>query len=449
MQNKKPWTALTLPATILMLALLLAAPAPATEGPGGLSMQQAVDTALRQSPELAESKGRVDELRAARDEIHAQFRPDVYLEASYTYFSNPPETTIDVNLPVPGFTPPKLQMGYQDNYLLSLKASQIIYSGALYYGFKAVDKQVQAGELQDRAARIAVARMTAEAYLNALLAKESLAAREQALADAEDHLDQARKRYELGAGPEMDVIRAQMEADTIRQQVEDSRRILDSARTMLGRAMGEDIDGMALTDQLETPIVKTAEAEALARAEKDRPDLAALSVSRDAALAQGRARKGTLEPTAQANAAYNYQKPYYQINDWDDNLALSIGVRVPLYDGGEAKAGVARAQAQARTIASTTARTRADLQAEIHNNVAAIDEASRNIELARQNVERAQRLVGIVRQSYQIGAVTGLQVIDAQLAAANARLAQLKVYYDYRVARVRLAAAMGDLEGIR
>lgn len=433
---------------LALLVALLAAGLAQAEAPEGLSLPQAVDTALKKGPEAAESRSRVEELRHQRDEVYAQFRPDVYLDAAYTYISNPPSTTIDIALPIPGFEPPTIKFGYQDNYLIALKASQIIYSGALYYGYQAVEKQVKAGELQDRAARLAVARMTAEAYLNARLAQEALAAREQTLADAEDHADQARKRYAIGAAPDMDVVRAEMEASTARQAVADSRRLLDLARTMLGRAMGEDLGDRALTDPLEVTMAHVDEAEARARAEHDRADLAALAAGRESALAQVKARKGALQPSAQANLTYSYQKPYYQTNDWEDNLTASVGVHVPIYDGGEAKAGMDRAQAQADTIAKTAARTRADLQADVHNNIEAIDEAMANVELARQNLARAERLTGIVRQSYQIGAVTGLQVIDAQLAVTNARLALLKSYYDYRVAKVRLAAAMGDLDGI-
>ena len=107
-----------------------------------------------------------------------------------------------------------------------------------------------------------------------------------------------------------------------------------------------------------------------------------------------------------------------------------------------------KARAEAETTSYTIARTRADIVVDVHNAVAAMDEAASRVNLTTYNVERAETLVKIANDSYLVGGATSLEVIDARLMATRARLAHLKACYDYRVARVRLAAAQGDIEGM-
>ena len=76
-------------------------------------------------------------------------------------------------------------------------------------------------------------------------------------------------------------------------------------------------------------------------------------------------------------------------------------------------------------------------------------EAAVRVGTTRDNVERANNMVQIAEESYTAGAITSLEVIDAQLALTNARVLHLMALYDYNIAQAGLAAATGDLEAIR
>jgi len=421
-----------------------------------MSLPDAINYALAHNPDLSVAEGQIDEAKQAEGEVFANYLPHLALEGGYTYISNVPEMNISFSNTVAtplGVMPINInrtiEMGQHDNYKAQLTATQTLFaSGQVYYADQAMEHQVRIKEFQTDAARLKVAQMTAEAYLGVLISQSVYQAQKEALNSAQTHLQQVQNRYDAGAASRFELLRAQVQVDNIAPQVTEAEKMIDQARTGLARAMGYSGALPALTDTLDTSATAVNVNQALDAAQKARPEFAALAAGREAYENQALSRRGGMLPTVVLNGTWGYQKPYYQSFDWEQNWTVGVGIRIPIFDGLQAYRGMTGAWAKAETVARSTDQTRADVRSQVTSATLDLQEAAVRIKSTQANVERAKEAVTIAENSYIAGAATNLEVIDAQLAATNARIANLKALYDYRVARVRLNAATGDREAI-
>lgn len=420
------------------------------------TLADAVRYSLGHSPDLAVAASRIEEKIEARAEVFSSFLPDLSFEGGYTYIDNVPRIAIDFPVDPPGDLLPPFQInrealiGANDNYKAKLVLNQLLFaSGKVYYAHRAAASQVDSERARLDAARLQVARSAAEAYNAALIAQQAVEVQRESLGAARAHLAQVERRYEAGAATRLELLRAQVEVSNREPRVAETEKMLDLALVRLRRAAGlPEGTPISLADSIEAALEDANEAEALERARRMRPELAALGHLQRAAEDQALAQRGAMLPSVLLTGTFGYEKPYFAIDDWERNWTVGVGVRIPLFDGLEAYHGMQKAHAAAQTARESASQALADIQVEVRSALLELRETSLRIASTRSNMERARDILAIAVDSYRAGASTSLEVIDTQLAATTARLDHLKALYDYRVARVRLAAATGDLQAI-
>lgn len=420
------------------------------------TLSDAVVYSLEHSPDLAVAASRIKETEEARAEVFSNFLPDLSFEGGYTYIDNVPRIAIDFPVDPPGDLIPPFQInrqaliGANDNYKAKFVLNQLVFaSGKVYYAHRAASNQIDSERARLEALRLQVARAAAEAYNAALIAQEAVEVQRQSLEAARAHLTQVKRKYEAGAATRLELLRAEVEVSNREPRIAEAEKRLDLALARLRRAAGlPEGTPVSLTDPIESAPENLNEAEALERAIHMRPELTALARLQRAAEDQALAQRGAMLPSVLFTGTFGYEKPYFAIDEWERNWTVGVGVRVPLFDGLEAYYGMKKARAAAATARESASQATADIQVEVRSALLELREATLRIPSTLSNMDRARDILAIAEESYRAGASTSLEVIDAQLAATTARLDHLKALYDYRVARVRLAAATGDLEAI-
>ena len=150
---------------------------------------------------------------------------------------------------------------------------------------RAAALDVQRLEREAESRRAEIARDALVAYHEAAAAENQIAANEEIAKLAAMTADAAKARYEVGAAPQIDIIRAKLEASNVRHQVLMQRGVRDTAlarlRALLHLAPSESIPSFALHHAMEnhehaaelalsasTPAIAALESE-VARAEED------------------------------------------------------------------------------------------------------------------------------------------------------------------------------------
>jgi cobalt-zinc-cadmium efflux system outer membrane protein len=237
-----------------------------------------------------------------------------------------------------------------------------------------------------------------------------------------------------------DVVEADMELDLARQKL----------AALLGFSSPSEL-GMGLLLQSDTR--PTFDAKALiAQAMERRPDLRAARAARVQAEAALGAAERESYPDISLGAGYTHSD-FTVSGDNPNTLALSLSMPLPLFDRNQANVG--RARLDIRRADNDIERLRIQIG---HEVVEAVRKAQRsqtlldvfegtpadNRERSSGMVAKAETALHVAEKSYQAGAISLLEFLEAQRTYLDSKAQYLRVLYDFRQAAVDVTYAAGE-----
>ncbi|MBZ0272496.1 TolC family protein [bacterium] len=440
---------------VFILAAAFALALPANAFAQSFTLDDAIAHALENNKRLAAAREEIEAAEARLSGAWAPIYPRVDIEAGYTHISDVP--TIDIEgldlsalsaFPgapeIPPFEEHK-KMGDEDNYRAEVKARQLLFgSGQALAGMRAAKAATRAAREQVAADENEIARDVALAFYNVLLAREVLVARQEALSTSEAHLADVRTRLSFGAATRLELLQSELDASNRRPEVREAQNALAIATTGFKSLIGYDLDApIAIDGDLGDLAPVPAYPEAFATATSHRPELAALSAGIDARDHEAWARTAGMLPKVVALGSYGYQKPWYFEEDWKTVWTVGVGVTIPVFDGFAAWSGRKEALAGMRKLEKERAAAREGIDLQVRRALLDLSEIEPRVRETAENLARAKEIHEIAAASYKLGAITNLELLDAQLAVTAAATARAKALFDYQTARVRLISASG------
>src|SRR3990172_2784465 len=230
-----------------------------------------------------------------------------------------------------------------------------------------------------------------------------------------------------GGGAGRGVVRAQTAAQNAQAEL----------NAMLNLPLATSLDP---TDTLEPrPVPGTLEA-AVARATRDRPELAELRARMDAARAAIDLAASGARPNMVLGA-------YYDVGGSPSNLSgtwsVMLAVTLSLSDGGITRERIREAELRLEQLKVLEAQTKQRIELEVRQAWLALDQAAAEVTAATSGVEQGREAARIAGVRYQAGVGTSLELLSAQAAFAQAELALASARFNRNVGRVRLILAAG------
>ncbi len=444
-----------LPRFAFAIALALGAASPAFAQ--SFTLDQAIEHALASNKDLIAAREQPVAAHEAVTQARASVLPHVTLGAGYTRLSEVPVIeskkpniempTTPLSLPTVTFEKVETKMGDEDNYQAQAKATQVLFtSGGALAGIRAAKAGERAAVEAVRAREEDIARQVAEAFWAVIFAQDVLAAQRESLRVAEAHLADVQTRATHGAASRFEVLRSEVEVANLRPEVKKSENQVLIAKTGLKSLIGLDLDAPIDAVGTLTPDVPTlGYVEARDEAMRERHELAALAAGVEANERKAWASTAIALPKVFATGSYTYQKPWYFENDWKDWWSLGVGVEIPVFDGLQALGARRQALSDARRmdLEANAAREKIDLA--IRKSMLDLTETGPRVAETAENVRRAEETYAMAENAYRQGAMTNLEVLDAQLALTGARTRHIQALYDHQIAKTRLLAAAGRL----
>jgi outer membrane protein TolC len=130
----------------------------------------------------------------------------------------------------------------------------------------------------------------------------------------------------------------------------------------------------------------------------------------------------------------------------DPKWAVGVGVQIPLFDGGKRIFDSAAARHQVKSVEAMRAQAEKDLATLVDVRLQELQKAQERFKALESTVELAKENERVRTKAFEAGMSTSLEVTDAQLMLAKARLGRLAAAYDYDVALARLLEASGQSE---
>jgi outer membrane protein TolC len=414
-----------------------------------LSRMEAVAMAVRQNSAIL--KGQADMRASYGVEIQLRAIALPHLAASGGY--NAQQPSLIENFPLPAPLSSYIQFPYE-NWNAEIKVQQSIYEGGrLTSAFRAAKLTRQQALLNYQTTLADTLLSVRVAYDDVLLAAQQIAVHQASVDLLTRELDDTQRRFAAGTVPQFDVLRAQVELANERprliQASNDYRIAKNNLVNYLGvnlpKTIWEDIP-LQLSDTLEArPYVIDLPA-ALARAERQRPELASLRKSLALRREDLVNAKAAYKPSAQIFGGYQWMSPPY-ISDLSADLSGWVaGAQVSwnIFDGQLTRGKVMEAKARCERAQLDVDESRRQIQLEARTDYSSFVEAREVLESQKMVQEQAQEALRLAEARLAAGSGTQLDVLSAQTALTQARTTQVQALHDYSVARARLQRALGE-----
>lgn len=219
----------------------------------------------------------------------------------------------------------------------------------------------------------------------------------------------------------------------------------DASRARLSAAIGEP--KTERFDLVDEPLPATFEADAesaVAKAQAQRPDLAALRASRDAARRFARAEGALTHPTISLlGVAGGLPAADPRLNS--TYSAAGVNVSIPILNGklysARAKEAELRAQAMDRDLEDLSLR----ISEQVRIAWLEANTAFRKLDVTARLVTQAEQSLRLAQTRYDNGLGSIVELNQAQLAQVSAEIAAASAKYEYLIRRAALTFVTGGI----
>lgn len=433
------------------MALLVLAVADISYAAEQITLEQAVETAIRNNPVLKAADSQVEAADAGVLRSASGFLPKVTLSETWGKTDNPLMvfgTKLNQEIVTQSdFNPAAINNPEAiANYNTRLSVIQPVFNGGKEYIGRAQAKLAKEASIQDRErTRQETVYNVIKAYYGLLLAKAHKDVAAQSLETSSANLKLADARYRAGAVLQSDLLRAKVQYAEVKEMLTRSQNSVRLAAAGLNFAMGVpqgaeyEVAGTLTVQKLPVDL-NIVLADAAAR----RPDLAAMDLNRKNAEKSVTQARTDYLPSLNLMGQMDWNSENFAGSDAKSWTVMAV-LQWNLFDGLATQSKVKEAVATSSRIKSLEEQTRsaAELQARqaYFNVTASLD----RIEATTSSVQEAEEGLRIVQKRYESGMTTLVDVLGAENALIRARTNALQALYDNNLAQAELKLATGTL----
>ncbi|AKT40171.1 TolC family protein [Chondromyces crocatus] len=462
--------------------------------PGGTTPEQVAQAAVRVRPSLRVKQAELQQASAKVDQALVSYFPKITLGASFSYQNpvvnslgtgptnvatvvaqgggtNAPQGPITVGpcdgdpstnclqvggtpaqvlaVPAQSFEFPVITNTYQLTAGISVPISDYILR--LAQGYSAAAHSVNSKKLEVQAEELTIAADAKIAFFNWVRAKGNQVVAKEAVAQAQAHLEDAKRAYEVGRLSRVDVLRLEAQVASADQVVAETSAMLSVAEEQIRIAVNAPadrrfeigIDVMAASTEPPSDSLQTLQQEAL----RKRLEIRALDETIYSLKDVESVTRAGYMPRIDATANVLYANPNPRVfpmtqdfrATWDAGVRLTWTVNDTFSNIGamaEARGRTAQIQAQKTVL-------RDGLRLEVASAYNDVLNASSRINSAERQLAAAEETMRVRAELFRAGRATSVEVVDAETELTRARLAQLDGRIGILVARTRLEHAVG------
>jgi outer membrane protein TolC len=343
----------------------------------------------------------------------------------------------------PGFPLVVGPFGYFD---ARLAFSQSLVDFSLLASERSSRQNAAAVKLSYQDMREAVVLVVGATYLQTIAAAARVDTSDAQVQSAQALYNQAVDMRNVGISAGIDVLRAQVELQSRRQQLISARNDLAKQKLALARAVGLPLgQEYMLTEKIpyQAPEAITVE-EMLDQALKSRADFQAALAQVRAAEQSVRAAVSEHLPSISIYADYGAIGP--TPSDLRGTFTTYAALRIPIFTGNRAHGDAQIAESELNRSRQQLENLRAQVEQDVRDGILDLQAAADQVSVAMSNVDLAGRTLTQARDRFASGATDNIEVVQAQETVASANESYISSLYAYNLARVELARATGSAE---
>ncbi len=382
---------------------------PAEAPPVSYDLNSAISAVLQKSPTMEGVLSRIRQAQYQVDEAYTLVNPTVTFSTQYT--------RVEPAVSVPGIG----VISPADNYQFGLTIRQAIYTfGRLKWTALAAKLQQRAVEEEYRTEVNRLVQLTAQRYIEALLAQDAVAIAEDNLEAQQANLRTSQLLFEQGVAAQFDVLSNSAAVARAQQQLIESRTAETNAKARMLSLLDEPLDRALRLEALELHApAEIGLADAKSRALESRPDLRSARWAVEQAKARVEVAETSNNPTLELqNSTINRNGAGF--NPGTQNTTALV-LSVPLYDGGVSHVQAEQAKEAVLQLSKNLEQNERDVTLQVEQVFNQLQDRWLAISVAEENVRQADEALRVAILRYQNGISTNTELLDSQASRSQAR----------------------------
>lgn len=434
--------------TMLFRGLMVAAALALAPAAQAVTLEQAVQAALDNSPTLQAATAKIDAAQAMLRQAKSYYYPSVGLAANYSVSDNPIQTFMmelnqrQMNMMAPDFDPNDPED--TDNLRGSITAQWRLFDVQRAAGNAMARLGSQASAEAFAAARNQLVHDVTRGFYGVLQAQAFAAVQEQAVQSIEESLRVARERFEAGGAVKTDVLNLETQLAQANEDLIKARNGAQLALAALNAGIGDDL---VTADNIEAPDRRALNAPPPVctnpTAFEQRPEMRAATLLRQIKEQDVRKAKGGYTPTLSAFGSFDADSG--NARDFENSYVAGVMAEINIFDGARTRAAVQAAQAELAAAQADEAKARLNLRLDLQQAFLGSQEAWERLEVTRKSLETAEEARRIVQEQYQQGAADIAILLQTQVGVTAMQTRYAAAQYDYLTALSNLKRAKGML----
>lgn len=417
--------------------------------PSQYSLEQAIETALANNPELGMMQARIEQANAQLGESLASFYPQIKASLSYQHSDNPAQAFAMIiaqrRLSFVGndFNHP----GGVDNYRPQVTATYALFRGGQdYYRKQAAELGIETSELEKAATRNQLVNNVTAAYYGELAAMEAHEISQRSITAVQSELDQSRIRFDAGTVLKSDVLSLEVQLAEARDTEIQAANAIELAQSMLKTLLGLPTNApfaINSTQQAALPANPAAFDELLNQALSNHPELQAAEKRVAMAERQLDVAQAAHLPRADAFVSYGSDSKDLAFSSNRDNVTAGVMVEVDVFSGFATQERIKKAEHELTAAQEAARQTRLRIEHQLKSAQVKLQDALSRAEVSAVAVKAAEEALRLVNEQRQAGVVTVTRYIEAEVARDKAHTRQITARFDALRAEAELKQATG------
>ena len=419
-----------------------------------LSLDECIRIALNENPTIKVKEMEITRVDYSRKEVIGQLLPTINLAGQYT--RNLSLQTMYMDTPNGTMA---IKMGSDNTHAGGLQAQIPLVVPQLWKSIKLSENQILQNVEAARANKLSLVNQVEKAYYALLLAQDSKRVIEENHATAKLNADIYKKKFDLGAASEYDVLRANVAVTNLEPSILEAENSINALLLQLKVLMGMDVRTQIAPSQQLSDFRGEMYARAMSNTLGSDTTLAnntsikSLDLQTDYLKKALEVQKMAWYPTLSGSASMmwhsmNNGSPVSGLR-WSRASSVGLTLAFPIFQGGQRY----YKQKQAQIAVDEMKWQRENLERSLHMQVAtqndAIAKSLKQIESNEAGVNMAVKANDIMQQSFKIGAASFIQLRDTEDALMAARLSYYQAIYNYLVAESDLEYVLGNTHYVR
>ena len=468
--------------------------------PVRLSLNEAVDLAIRNNLSLESSRLGLETKRRASDLSWNQFIPQITVSGTFNMDNKKPDpVTASVPVPIPPVTPsipnplnpydisgyfnpflPKSPTqttvqgasgNFYDPYSFGLFVSDPVsvsqwrpvgnisvslsFNMAMIENMNRLRIEYESGLLSYERAKAQLERDVRKAYHSMLLLQENIELMRGSYANVERQVQMAQANYNAGLAPELTLLQARVALENMRpviDQVENGMKLsMAQFAFFLGMEYNTQFELVPISDNFD--FIPLDVARMISQAATGKPDIQEL---RHTILMLESARKiSVYSLTPSLNLSWNstsafikdpVKDSWFTYDNWrhSGSLSITVALRVhSLLPWSTDTQAIRNLDDQLRTATIGLAQMIRGTEIEVYNIVLALERTRANTQALEQTVALAEQSYRLTEQAYRAGLQDYFQVQNAEQSLHQARVQLLEQHFTYLNSLIDLEYAIG------